>query len=115
MHHLSRLSKLFWRTLFAKMGVLFLIVSFFILLTAFIGAVLVMDYNWSMQTAGMVCLAPWIIMIIVVYICYLVAHHRYREEKSALISTGRNAIIIKFIGYMIQFLCSRRKNNTSDH
>lgn len=109
MHHFTRLNKIFWRILFTKLGLLFTIVSFCMLLTIFAGAVLVMDYDWSMLTAALVCLAPWLIAIISLYIMFLAAHKEYHQEKEELMNNGRNILVVKLITYAIQFILARRR------
>ena len=109
MHQFSRLNKIFWRILFTKLGLLFTIISFCMLLTIFAGAVLVMDYDWLMLNAALVCLAPWFIAIIILYITFLLAHKKYRHEKDELLNSGRNMLIVKLITYAIQYLLARRR------
>ena len=111
MHRFSRLHKIFWRALFTKVGLFMAIASFFMLLTAFTGAVLVMDYDWSMLMAAIICLLPWLIAIIVLYITLLISHTRYEQEKEALMDSGRSALISKFILFVIQFIMSRRRKS----
>lgn len=115
MHHFARLNKIFWRILFTKFGLLFTVISFCMLLTIFAGAVLVMDYDWSMLMAALVCLAPWLIAIIILYTIFIVAHKNYCQEKEELLNSGRNMLIVKLITYVIQFLLTRRKKANTEH
>ncbi|MSP52726.1 MAG: hypothetical protein EXR81_00545 [Gammaproteobacteria bacterium] len=109
MHQFSRLHKMFWRLLFTNIGLLFLMISFFTLLTAFSAAVLVMDYDWSMLMAAIVCLSPWLAVIVILFIVLLVKRTEYDEEKAELFNSSRNVIISKLIMYVIEFILARRK------
>jgi len=109
MHHFSRLNKIFWRILFTKLGLLFTVISFCMLLSIFAGAVLVMDYDWLMLNAAIVCLTPWFIAIIILYIMFLLAHKEYKQEKEEVLNSGRNMLIVKLITYAIQFILTRRR------
>jgi membrane protein YdbS with pleckstrin-like domain len=115
MPKLSQLSKLFWRILFAKIGLLSLMISFFILLTIFTCAVLVMDYNWFMLEAGAICLVPWIIVIIIVYIFFRIDQKKYTRGKHELLENGRMALITRIITFAIQYLLNRRRKAKSEH
>jgi hypothetical protein len=111
MHRFSRLHKIFWRALFTKISLLFSIVSFCMLLTAFASAILVMDYDWSMLMAASVCLLPWLIAIIALYVSLLICHTHYEQEKEDLINSGRSALISKFIMFLIQLIISKRNKS----
>ena len=111
MYKLFHLRHLWLRIAYARICLLFLLIAFFLLVTLFLGAVLVIEYQCSVLLSALFCLIPWLIVIaitIVVLFSYRVAYDR---EKAELAEYGRNVLISKAVVFVLNFLGNRKKKN----
>lgn len=111
MFKFTNIHKVLLRITYGRICLLLLLISFFLLLTIFLGAVLMLECQWSILWVSIICLSPWLLGILVTLIKLTIYQAEYRQEKADLASYGRNAILSRIVLLVIQYFVNKKEKH----
>jgi hypothetical protein len=109
MNKFSKLRYLLIHIAYMRILLLSLLVAFCLLATLFIGAILMLEYQWRALSAVTLCLMPWFLAIIVSWVILLRSRASYEREKAELAEYSRAAIFNKIAAFVLSFLLNKKK------
>lgn len=105
---IAELPHRYLKVLLAKLSALLVLFALLILMTMFMAFVMVTQWHFSESLTASLCLAPWVLALIVFIGLASINSARFEREKQDLYDLGRQQLMIQGATLLLNFLKKRK-------